>query len=177
MERLIQDLLTYSRLSQSEIQIQKINLAPIIAKVLEQLEPEIAKTQTQITIDEPLLSMMGNKTVLYQVISNLLTNAVKFLSPDTIPHIHIWTEIRGDRSNLENSRVRLWVEDNGIGIKPQHQERIFQVFERLHGNEAYSGTGIGLAIVKKGMERLGGRFGLESQPNQGSRFWIEGRRE
>ena len=177
MERLIQDLLTYSRLSQSEIQIQKINLASVIAKVLEQLEPEIAKTQTQITIDEPLLSMMGNKTVLYQVIGNLLTNAVKFLSPDTVPQIHIWTETKGDRSNLENSRVRLWVEDNGIGIKPQHQERIFQVFERLHGNEAYSGTGIGLAIVKKGMERLGGRFGVESQPDRGSRFWIEGRRE
>jgi signal transduction histidine kinase len=65
------------------------------------------------------------------------------------------------------------VEDNGIGIAPEYQERIFRVFERLHGTETYAGTGIGLAIVRKGMERLGGRAGLESQPNQGSRFWIE----
>ena len=72
--------------------------------------------------------------------------------------------------------MRLWIEDNGIGIEPQHQERIFRVFERLHGNEAYPGTGIGLAIVKKGMERLGGRFGVESSSNRGSRFWIEGKR-
>ncbi len=177
MERLIQDLLAYSRLSQSEIQIQKINLASVVVKVLEQLEPEMTKTQARVNIPKPLLNMMGNKTVLFQVISNLLSNAIKFLPPDTVPQIHIWTETRGDRSNLEDSRVRLWIEDNGIGIEPQYQERIFQVFERLHGNEAYSGTGIGLAIVKKGMERLGGRYGVESQPNRGSRFWIEGLRE
>jgi signal transduction histidine kinase len=69
--------------------------------------------------------------------------------------------------------VRLWIEDNGIGIAVEHQERIFRVFERLHGVETYSGTGIGLAIVRKGVERLGGRFGVESQVDQGSRFWIE----
>ncbi len=68
----------------------------------------------------------------------------------------------------------MWVEDNGIGIKPEHQKRIFRVFERLHGNEIYSGTGIGLAIVKKGIERLSGKAGVESNLDRGSRFWIEG---
>ncbi len=70
-------------------------------------------------------------------------------------------------------KIRLWVEDNGIGIEPKYQERIFQVFERLHGAETYPGTGIGLAIVHKGVERMGGQVGLESQLGQGSRFWIE----
>ena len=68
--------------------------------------------------------------------------------------------------------IRLWVEDNGIGIAPEHQKRIFGVFERLHGIESYPGTGIGLAIVQKGVERMGGKVGVESQLGQGSRFWI-----
>ncbi|HAJ63652.1 MAG TPA: ATP-binding protein [Cyanobacteria bacterium UBA8543] len=70
-------------------------------------------------------------------------------------------------------RVRLWIQDNGIGIAPEYHERIFRVFERLHGVETYSGTGIGLAIVRKGIERLSGQVGVESRPNQGSCFWIE----
>ena len=69
--------------------------------------------------------------------------------------------------------VRLWVEDNGIGIAPEYLERIFGAFERLHGKHVYPGTGLGLAIVLKGAERLGGRVGVESQPGKGSRFWVE----
>jgi len=80
--------------------------------------------------------------------------------------VRLWAEDRGER-------VRLWVEDNGLGIAPEHLERIFRIFERLHGIEAYPGTGIGLAIVKKGVERMGGRVGVESAPGQGSRFWVE----
>ena len=67
----------------------------------------------------------------------------------------------------------MWVEDNGIGVAPEHQRRIFNVFERLHGSEAYPGTGIGLAIVRKGAERMGGRYGVESDVGRGSRFWVE----
>jgi signal transduction histidine kinase len=69
--------------------------------------------------------------------------------------------------------VRLWVEDNGIGIAPEHQERIFGLFERLHGQQEYEGTGIGLAVVRKAIERMGGRVGVISRPGEGSRFWIQ----
>ena len=169
MERLIQDLLTYSRLSRAEVQMQTVNLSGIVASAIAQIEPEIVDIQGQITVDEPLAIMLGNKTILMQIVSNLLSNAIKFVAPDITPQVHIWTEVK-------NNRIRLWIEDNGIGIKTPHQERIFRVFERLHGSEAYPGTGIGLAIVKKGMERLGGRFGVESNVDRGSRFWIEGQR-
>ena len=80
--------------------------------------------------------------------------------------MRIWTQKCGQW-------VRLWVEDRGIGIEPKHQKRIFQVFERLHGAEVYPGTGIGLAIVRRGVERMGGQVGVESALAQGSRFWIE----
>ncbi|HEY9599008.1 MAG TPA: ATP-binding protein, partial [Cyanophyceae cyanobacterium] len=82
------------------------------------------------------------------------------------PQVRVWAEERQDW-------VRLWIADNGIGIEPDYQEQIFRVFERLHTSDTYSGTGVGLAIVQKGVERMGGRVGVESQLGQGSRFWIE----
>lgn len=176
MTQLIEDLLTYSRLSRREIHLKPIDLERAIEIVLEQLKSEIVRTQAKITIIKPLSTMVGNQVILVQIISNLLSNAIKFVPPSIQPQIKIWTEIKpqGER-DLSDNKVRLWIEDNGIGIKPQHQKRIFGVFERLHGNEAYPGTGIGLAIAKKGIERLGGSLGLESEANRGSRFWIEGR--
>lgn len=167
METLIQDLLSYSRLSRSQIELTSINLSSVVNKALQQLQTQIESSQAQITVEEPLASIYGNSTVLTQVVSNLISNALKFVAPSEIPQIRIRTETTEDR-------VRLWIEDNGIGIKPQHQPRIFQVFERLHGLESYPGTGIGLAIAKKGIERIGGKIGVESQPDRGSRFWIEG---
>ena len=173
MTQLIEDLLVYSRLSRTEIQLQPTELTALVNRAIEELKPEIELIQAKITVDVPLLPIMGNKTILLQVISNLLSNAIKFVPSQ--PRIRIWTEVvPSDTANSEANWVRFWIEDNGIGISRQHQERIFNVFERLHSSEIYEGTGIGLAIVKKGMERLGGKFGVESEPNQGSRFWIEG---
>jgi signal transduction histidine kinase len=98
--------------------------------------------------------------------TNLISNGLKFVAQDTKPRLRIWAE---DRDNA----TRVWVEDNGIGIRADHQKRLFGVFQRLHSGELFPGTGIGLAIVRKGAERMGGRVGLESTPGQGSRFWIE----
>lgn len=168
MEQLIQDLLAYSRLSNQELHIYSVNLSLIVEVAIEQLRSEINKARAEITIVEPLLNIFGNRTVLMQVIVNLLSNAIKFVASGVEPQVKI-------RSERNGNYVRLWIEDNGIGINREHQDRIFRVFERLHGREAYSGTGIGLAIVKKGMERLGGNVGVESGLARGSRFWIEGR--
>ena len=97
---------------------------------------------------------------------NLISNALKFTAPDVRPSIHI-------RAIDQGEFIQISVQDNGIGIAAEHHDRIFRVFERLHGQESYPGTGIGLAIVRKGVERMGGRVGLASEPGEGSLFWIE----
>jgi signal transduction histidine kinase len=96
---------------------------------------------------------------------NLTSNALKFVSTDRPPVVRL-------RAEEQAEFIRVWVEDNGPGIAPDHQGQIFRLFTRLDG-EKYAGTGIGLAIVQKGVERMGGRAGLESIPDQGSRFWFE----
>jgi signal transduction histidine kinase len=100
------------------------------------------------------------------VISNLLSNAVKFVPPQARPKVRI-----GYDANA--TQARLWFQDNGIGIKPEHQKRLFGMFERVHPEKAYEGTGIGLAIVRKAVERMNGAVGVESDGVTGSKFWFE----
>ena len=166
LDTLIQDLLVYSRLNRAELNIASLDLESPVKEAITQLEDEIRSRHALVDVEKPLPQGCGHHATLVQVITNLLGNALKFVPPQGIPHVKI-------RSETVDDRVRLWVEDNGIGIAPEHQSRIFRVFERLHGNESYPGTGIGLAIVRKGMERMGGKVGVESVPAQGSRFWIE----
>lgn len=166
MDILIQDLLAYSQLSRSELSPKTVSLAKIVAEATAQLQTQIADRQASISITGLLPDAVGHRPTLVQVITNLLSNAIKFVAPDTSPLVQISAE------TLQN-KVRLYVDDNGIGIPAEHAERIFKVFERLHGIETYPGTGIGLAIVRKGMERMGGRAGVMAKENNGSRFWIE----
>jgi signal transduction histidine kinase len=117
-------------------------------------------------MQSPLLNVIAHEAALGQCITNLLGNAVKFVLPGTLPQIKIRTEpVEG--------QVRIWFEDNGIGIEPSNQDRIFGIFERVHSAQEYDGTGIGLAIVRKAVERMGGSVGVESEPGNGSRFWIQ----
>jgi signal transduction histidine kinase len=109
---------------------------------------------------------MAHPQTLVQAFSNLISNALKFHVPTTEPEVTV-SAVRSQ------SRVRILVRDNGIGIAPEHQDRIFQVFERLHGQEEYPGTGIGLAIVKRGIQRMHGDLGLDSTLGSGSTFWVE----
>ncbi len=175
----IQELLTYSRINNAELPIQPTDLASVVTEVLAQLEPELQQRQVQITVAQSLPQVMGNRIILSQVVTNLVTNAIKFVAPEMQPQVRMWAEERleetGGDKDRENPKftICLWVEDNGIGIAPENHKRIFNVFERLHSSEIYPGTGIGLAIVRKGVERLGGQVGVESQPGEGSRFWIE----
>ena len=199
MDTLIQDLLAYSRLSRVEIRLAPLSLQQAVTQALAQLEAEIQKKEARITVEEPLPEVMGHRATLVQVVANLVANALKFVAPGVRPQVRIRAELRtgGEtamRDTVSTSQpvgaglrpaptpqsaihnppwVRLWVEDNGIGIAPEHQQRIFRIFERLHGIETYPGTGVGLAIVAKGMERMGGRFGVESEEGKGSRFWVE----
>jgi PAS domain S-box-containing protein len=192
MSTLLQDLLDYSRLSRTDISLQAVDLASVVATGLSQLEIELQQKHAQVTVEQPLPDVMAHRATLVQVVTNLVANAIKFVAPGVQPQVRVWVQERGSQSlseegegedalpttyNLQrttpDNSVCLWVEDNGIGIEPKHQERIFNVFERLHGAETYPGTGIGLALVRKGVERMGGRVGVESQLGQGSRFWIE----
>ncbi len=174
MESLIQDLLDYCRLGRTKIEPQPVQLSAAVTEALAQLEGELRQREAEVEVAEPLPPVMGHYATLLQAISNLVANAVKFVASGSRPRVRIRAERRGDSAGgLDQAWVRLWVEDNGIGIAPEHQEQIFRLFERLHGGEEYPGTGIGLAIVRRSIERLGGRAGVESATGTGSRFWIE----
>jgi signal transduction histidine kinase/DNA-binding response OmpR family regulator len=166
MDTLTEDILTYSRLSRAAMKLTPVSLEAVVEEVLTQLEAEIRGKEASVTVEKPLPRVMGHYATLVQVVANLLTNGIKFVLPSVRPHVRVWTEEQDDR-------VCLRLRDNGIGIAPEYQERIFRVFERLHGPETYAGTGIGLAVVRKGIERLGGQVGVESAPGQGSTFWVE----
>jgi PAS domain S-box-containing protein len=166
MDRLIQDLLAYSRLSRAELVLQTVPLDVVVREARSQIATELNQRHAELRVVGELPLVCGHQQTLVQVVSNLLSNAIKFVPNNATPRIEVTAE-KG------NSWVRLWIIDNGIGIASEHHERIWNVFERLHGTEAYPGTGIGLAIVRKGIERMGGNVGVESQLDAGSRFWIE----
>ena len=166
MDDLIRDLLSYSRVSRSELQLMPVALRPVADTAVAELEAALRARGATVRVAESLPVVHGHPGTLSQVFSNLLGNALKFVPENRPPVIEIATDRR-------NGMVRVWVIDNGIGIASEHRDRIFRVFERLHSTEEYPGTGIGLAIVRKAIERMGGKVGVDSTPGQGSRFWIE----
>jgi light-regulated signal transduction histidine kinase (bacteriophytochrome) len=166
MDLLIHDILTYSRISNKDLELEEVDLQEIVDEVLGQLEKDIQDREVEIEIKKTLPKVTGFRPILSQVILNLLSNAIKFSKPEGTPVVKVWAEETRDS-------YKVYVEDNGIGIPKKYRERIFHIFERLHAMDEYPGTGIGLAIVKKGMERMKGGVGLDSKPGKGSKFWIE----
>lgn len=165
LDLMIQEVLNYTTIVRSGLPLKPVNVHALLRELIESY-PAFQPPGAEIHLTGILPEVVGNASALTQCFSHLLSNAVKFVSSGTIPQIHI-------RALRHESTARIWFEDNGIGISPEHQDRIFNLFERLHGPQEYQGTGIGLAVVRKAVQRMGGQVGVVSQAGQGSRFWIE----
>jgi PAS domain S-box-containing protein len=163
MDKLILDVLTYSQVVRTDVPISAVNLKLLLDGILESY-PHLKPQDAEILLEGTFPDVRANEAALMQCISNLIGNAVKFVAPGVAPKVRIWAETDG-------SSVRLFVRDNGIGIEKEWHNKIFEIFLQLSPKQ--DGTGIGLAIVKKAIERLGGRVGLESTPGQGSTFYLE----
>jgi PAS domain S-box-containing protein len=161
MRTLIEDLLTYSRAGRSERPSEPVDLAALVRSIADTVA---AASEPRPTIEwSDLPTVPGEAAQLQQLLQNLISNGVKFVAPGTVPHVRVSAERDGPV-------WRLTVEDNGIGIEPRHAERIFGMFQRLHTRDAFPGTGIGLAIARKVVERHGGRIWVEPRHGGGTRF-------
>ncbi|HEY2081467.1 MAG TPA: response regulator [Verrucomicrobiae bacterium] len=190
MDSLLQDLLEYSRVARASMPTTTVDLDGVVTEIVGMREREIQETKASIDVKSPLGTVAAHLPTVQQILANLIDNGLKFVGKDRSPQLRIWTEeitgeewaaVKGENgatsengATHEHQRsLRIWVEDNGIGIEKEFHEKIFGLFERLHPSHAFPGTGLGLAIVRKGVERMGGRVGLESRVEQGSRFWVE----
>jgi signal transduction histidine kinase len=157
--------LNYTRVLRTDTPLAPVDLDQLVRHLVSTY-PSWQPPKAEIRIDGVLPPALGHEGFLTQCVSNLVGNAVKFVAPGVTPRVRVWAE------SLE-SHVRLCVEDNGIGIAQKDHERIFRMFERINHVSQYDGTGIGLAIVQKAIERMGGRVDFVSAPGKGSKFWIE----
>ncbi|MCC7551913.1 MAG: PAS domain-containing protein, partial [Methanobacterium sp.] len=163
MQELINDLLTYSRVGRKTGKIEDVDSEALIEQILFDSKVLIEETNTSITYNDlPLIR--ADYTQMAQVFQNLIGNAIKY-QENAYPEIHITAKKNGKDWIFK-------VEDNGIGIDPKHGERVFRIFQRLHGRDEYEGTGIGLAIVKRIIEQHGGMIWYESAPGKGSKFYF-----
>lgn len=163
MDSLIRDALNYSQAVRQELPLEPVDAGALLRGMLDTY-PELQPSEAHIRIEGEVPWVMGNEAGLTQCFSNLLGNAVKFRKPGQTPEIRIWAEQR-------DAWARIWVEDNGIGISESMLPRVFDMFSR--GHRTHEGTGIGLALVRKVMDRMGGKTGVESEEGKGSRFWLE----
>ncbi len=163
MESLIQDLLEYSRIDRMAQAFAWVSMADLLEKVQDDLQSVMQTSGATILIEGPMPILWADRARLRQVWTNLLTNAIKYVKPGTAPRIVL-------RCKEEKTHVLFEVQDNGIGIAPEFHERIFKLFHRLHLSGAYTGTGVGLAIVKRVVEFHRGKIWVESVVGQGSTF-------
>ncbi len=163
MDQLIVDALDYSKAMRDELILSPIDPEVLLRGMIDSY-PAFQLPAAEVRLEGSFPRVLANQAGLTQCFSNLLNNAVKFVAPGQTPRVRIRAEKNG-------ASVRLWFEDNGIGIAPEMQDRIFGMFQRL--SRDYEGTGIGLALVRKVMERMGGKTGVVSEPGKGSRFWLD----
>lgn len=165
MDTLICDLLKYTTVGRQTLQLRPIALEASVRSTLTLLEAEIRARDAVVRIVEPLPTVIADATLLQLVFLNLLSNAAKFVPPDTRPEVEV-------SARLENSQAVISITDNGLGLPPNSREKLFKMFERFH--PGYNGTGIGLAIVHRAVQRLNGQIGAEPAPGgRGTRFWIQ----
>ena len=166
MSRLIDDLLAYSKLERRELKTAAIELAPVVTSLVEEKKREWAERPIDFVVDVNGAVVLADASGLAQALRNYLDNAIKFTGKVPAPRIEVGAE-EGAESCV------LWVRDNGVGFDMAHHEEIFDIFQRLNVANDYPGTGIGLAIVRKAMERMGGRAWAEGQPGAGATFYLE----
>lgn len=162
--QLIDDLLKFARVSGSTVELHPLALHDTVAHTVARL-PQTGPASAQLDYERCTHRVLANQTLLQQVIQNLVDNGIKFVPAGVRPAIRLWSEQRGDQ-------IRLWVEDNGIGISPAGRKKLFQLFSRA-APAHYGGTGIGLAIVERAAVKMNGRVGVESEEGKGSQFWVE----
>jgi two-component system CheB/CheR fusion protein len=165
LDELVRDSLSYAKTMREDPPLHPVNVGKLLRGMLDTY-PNLQPSEAEIVIDCEQALVRGNEAALTQCFSNLLGNAVKFVPPSVKPAVRVWAEDHGDC-------LRIWVQDNGIGIPQDSQEAIFGMFQRLHRSEEYPGTGVGLALVRKVVQRMGGNVGVQSAPGQGSKFWVE----
>jgi PAS domain S-box-containing protein len=191
MDALTRDVLSYTKVATQKIELVPIDPTVVVEDVMV-MNPALQEPRASVAVARPLHLIIGHPTLFSQCLSNLLDNAVKFVPPGAQPRVIIRSELV-DAKNVPASipqrdlsgrkmqasgptcprYVRIWVEDNGIGMDNMTREKVFGMFERAREAKQYPGTGIGLAILAKAVQRMNGRFGVESEPGQGCRFWID----
>ena len=167
MEEMLKRLLAYSTLAREPVTLEPVNIETVIKELLIEHRTQITERQAEIQVEGPLLFLVrGAPGLLSQVFANLLSNALKYTAPDEAPRVRIFAGDAGEK-------VTVSVADQGIGIDPRYLERVFKIFERLHGYSRYPGSGVGLAIARRAVERMNGRIWCESAPGQGCCFRVE----
>lgn len=165
LDSLIRDVLKYTGLLHSPVPLDFVDLDRLVHDIV-QSSPNWQEPNVDLQIQRQLPPIMGHEGLLTQTISNLVSNAVKFVRHGIQPRVRIWAEPDG-------AWVRLFIQDHGIGIAPEDHDRVFGMFQRIQPPKDYEGNGIGLTIARKAAERMGARVGFESQLGKGSRFWVE----
>ena len=167
MDRMILDLLAYVRMERAQLSLARVPLAGVVVRTRDDLRAHIEARDAEVRVDVgPCEAALAHEGALALALQHLMLNALRFVAPDRRPQVTVRCEPR-------DKRVRLVVEDNGTGIGPEHHERVFRAFEQLGSESRPAGTGLGLALVRRAAQRMGGEAGVDSAPGRGSRFWIE----